>query len=503
MKKKNLLLILLLLLMMPSAAGAQELPLLFEAVKDGLSEGMIQGAAMAHDGMTEELTLEMSADSARIEEGKTLRLTLSAGNPRPQETKVVLDLKLPARLRAMQDTTWEATLPPAQMDEERGMLTPSVTTFTRDILLLPGGGSEQTEIETEMSMGTRFYRARLPLALCVADISAAAELTGTEDGRLQPGDTYAYEVEILNKGTAPKDVKVELALPKNVRLGTPVPPGFTLGGGILSGQVHVKAAEDLKETKDSSVKVHIPLSVPADVLDEDEDALCLLTGAMLVDGERVALPRVQVCGARISAQLLADSDSLKAGEATSLRMVIVNSGLAPADVQLSCLLPKGLKLAEQEEEKSEEERDEHTGAVLPEDDGGAEAGEAVPAEAAKAAMADDDRILFFDVHMDAARETDSGIASATKIIEIDVVSDTMQENLKEQLVGTALAWTVDEGETQLSEAVVMRVYQPSFLGIPWKDWNGLFWAGLLLMVTLSLLYAAVRSDEQEQDFCCE
>lgn len=503
-KKKNLLLLALLLLLLPSAAGAQELPQLFAAVKDGLSEGIAQGAAIAHDGMTEELTLELSADSARIEAGRALRLTVNAGNPRPQETKVAFDLKLPGRLKTAQDTTWEATLPPAQMDEESGMLMPSKTAFVREIALSPGGGSEQAEIEIEMSMGTRFYRARLPLALCVADISASAVLTGTADGKLQPGDTFAYDVEIANRGTAPKDVQVGLALPESTRLGMPVPAGFRLENGVLRGQVHVKA--DTQETNASSVTVHIPLAVMPDALEKDEDALRLLTGALQVDGERVALPRIQVCGAKISAQLVADSDSLKAGEKTNLRMVIVNSGLAPADVQLSCMLPKGLKLAEEQEEgeKSEEEPDDCAGAVLPPaDDGGTAAGEAVPSGEAQTVMAEEKRALCFDVQMDAAKETDGGIAAATKVIEIDVVSDTMQENLREQLVGAALAWTVDGGETQLSEAVVMRVYQPTFLGIPWKDWNGLFWAGLLLMVTISLLYAAVRSDHQDEDFCCE
>ena len=129
MKRMLTLLLALLMLLLPSSAGAQELPQLFAAVKDGLSEGIVQGAAIAHDGMTEELTLELSADSARIEEGKALRLTVNTGNPRPQETKVVFDLKLPGRLKAAQDTTWEATLPPAQMDEESGELIPSKTAF--------------------------------------------------------------------------------------------------------------------------------------------------------------------------------------------------------------------------------------------------------------------------------------------------------------------------------------------------------------------------------------
>jgi len=72
-----------------------------------------------------------------------------------------------------------------------------------------------------------------------------------------------------------------------------------------------------------------------------------------------------------------------------------------------------------------------------------------------------------------------------------------------QLVGAALAWTVDGGEVQLSEAVTMRVLRPTIMGITPDDWNGIFWAGVLLLVTISLLCAAVRSDGNDEDFCCE
>ena len=47
----------------------------------------------------------------------------------------------------------------------------------------------------------------------------------------------------------------------------------------------------------------------------------------------------------------------------------------------------------------------------------------------------------------------------------------------------------------------MRVYRPMFLGITKEDWNGIFWASLLLLVTVVCLYAAVRSDHDKEDYC--
>ena len=66
---------------------------------------------------------------------------------------------------------------------------------------------------------------------------------------------------------------------------------------------------------------------------------------------------------------------------------------------------------------------------------------------------------------------------------------------------SSLAYSVDGGQTQLSEAAVMRVYRPTFLGITKEDWNGIFWASLLLLVTVVCLYAAVRSDHDKEDYC--
>ena len=47
----------------------------------------------------------------------------------------------------------------------------------------------------------------------------------------------------------------------------------------------------------------------------------------------------------------------------------------------------------------------------------------------------------------------------------------------------------------------MRVYRPTFLGITKEDWGGIFWASLLLLVTVICLYAAVRSDHDKEDYC--
>lgn len=500
-KKRILLPLVLLMMTTPAAAGAEELPQLFAAVKDGATEGMMEGAVMAYAGMAEELTLALAPENMRLEEGKTLQLTITAGNPRPQDTNVTFTLKLPERLQAAQELVWDAVLPAAQTDSQSGALVPSVTTFTRDIALMAGGVSEETTLVAEMNMGTRFYRASAPLALCVADVKATAAIEGAENGRMYPGDHYAYTVEITNNGTAPKDVPLELALPACVTPSEPLPQGFVFQNGVIRGQVRAEAAAPaMTGLVPFSTDVRFPIVIDENALENDEDALRLLSGALRVDAQRVALPRAEVCGAKIHAQLLSEKDSLKEGEAASLRVVVVNSGLAPADVRLSCVLPQGLKLAGEEQEATP---DEAIAASDPED-GARGAGAGVPAEEnrLKPVMAEENRTLIFNLHMDAAKETSSGITAATKVIELDVVADTAKEQIREQLVGAALAWTVDEGETNLGDAVAMRVYKPSFMGIVKEDWNGLFWASMLLLVTISLLYAAVKSDDKE-DFCCE
>ena len=141
MKKTWMLAIALLMLVLPAAGMAQGLPDFLSAA----GEGIAQGAEAVSQSMAQELELTMTADGARIEEGQTRVVTITAVNPRAADTPVTLALSLPERLSCAQETTWEAVLPAAQADDE-GVLTPSVTTFTRALTLAPGGGSETVEI---------------------------------------------------------------------------------------------------------------------------------------------------------------------------------------------------------------------------------------------------------------------------------------------------------------------------------------------------------------------
>lgn len=490
-----MLLLALALLCIPAAGTAQELTGLFSAVYDGVGEGLEAGAIQALAGMDQELTLGLSPSEARIEEGKTLRLTITAGNPRPQETSVSIALTMPERLAAQPDAAWEATLPAAQMDAETGELVPSVTTFTREIALAPGGESENTEITAEMSMGTRFYRARTAVALCVPDIEARAETEGTTDGRLFPGDAFAYRIEVTNSGTAPKDVAVEMILPAGVTAVQPLPQGFVQRGSALHGTVRAEAAGEAP----CMAEVRLPMLVREDVLEGDEDAMRLISGVLRVDGERVALPKLQVCGARISARLVLDEQCLEAGEETSLRIVLVNAGLAPANVNVSCMLPEGFELAGEAEATPAE------AGKLPPKDGVEDGAPALSGTAGGAvtAMSRTDRTLRFDVHMDAATQTQEGVIANTCVLAVRLRAQEAQQNANERLSGATLAWTVDDGQAQLGEAVAVRVVKPTFLGISGDEWNGIFWASLLLLVTVVCLYAAVRRDERAEDFCCD
>ena len=246
------------------------------------------------------------------------------------DSNVTLSINVLAA-QANEALAWEAALPAAKMDET-GALVPSVTTFTRTLTLMPGGESAQGTVTAEMNVGSRFYRQSLPMALCVADISAKTSVTGAENGRLTAGKTMAYAVEIANAGTAEKTVPVELILPADVTLSGDLPEGFTRSQRQICGEVKASAAAGDEPFTTTLV---FPMTVNEDALDGDEDAMRLLTGALRVDGKRVALPRVQLCGAKISARLLPQMDSLKAGETMALRVVLVNSGLAGADVRVS------------------------------------------------------------------------------------------------------------------------------------------------------------------------
>ncbi|MFR5787981.1 MAG: hypothetical protein ACLUHE_13345 [Christensenellales bacterium] len=172
---------------------------------------------------------------------------------------------------------------------------------------------------------------------------------------------------------------VELILPADVTLSGDLPEGFTRSQRQIRGEVKAAAAAGDEPFTTTLV---FPMTVNEDALDGDEDAMRLLTGALRVDGKRVALPRVQLCGAKISARLLPQTDSLKAGETMALRVVLVNSGLAGADVRVSCVLPEGLSLVKAEETETE-----------PEEATGSEAENALPPEADDGLGADAEPVL--------------------------------------------------------------------------------------------------------------
>ena len=294
----------MLCLMIPTVGSAQGLPDFLQAVQSGLSEGLSAGSA----AMEKDLALSMTLSDSRVEEGRDVTLTIRAENPRPAETGVSLTLNLPERLAAQtgDELTWNAVLPAAQVDET-GAFVPSVTTFTRVLTLMPGGESAQGTVTAEMNVGSRFYRESLPIALCVADISTRASVSGAQNGRATVGETLTYTVEIANAGMAEKSVPVELILPADAALEGELPEGFAQVQRQIRGEVGIPAAG----SEPSVVTLTFPMTIREDALAEDEDALRLLSGVLRVDGQRIALPRVQLCGPKISAKLLPQTDNLK------------------------------------------------------------------------------------------------------------------------------------------------------------------------------------------------
>lgn len=468
-----------------------ELPELFTQVYESIGEGLAVGAQQAQS----ELTLDISTDNVRLEEGKRVLLTITAGNPLEQETAVSFALSLPEWVAADGETAWEAVLPAASVDGETGAVIPSQTVITRELALEEGAQSAQTQIRCEMAMGPRFYRASAPLQLCVSDVTISMLADGTTDGRLNPGDRFAYRLVLANSGDASRDAAVEVTMPETVTAGD-LPEGFSFVQEKICGAVHVPAAQDETGARKEIV---FPVSVNSDALEGDEDAQRLIAPVVSADGKPVAAPRVQVCGPMISARLLADSESLETGEETMLSIVVVNSGLAEANVQLSCVLPDGLQLAQEEDEE---------GALLPAagDDGQLPgAGEAVPVEdeLAEPVMHREDKTLMFDVHMDAARQTKDGVIAHTQVIEIPVRAEIAQGRMTQQLLGAALSWSVGEEQARLGEAVALSVSPQTVLGLTRADWNGVFWAGVLLLITMVCLYAAVKKEKREEEYCFE
>ena len=71
--------------------------------------------------------------------------------------------------------------------------------------------------------------------------------------------------------------------------------------------------------------------------------------------------------------------------------------------------------------------------------------------------------------------------------------------MREKLLGATLAWQTNHGDTQLGEAVAMRVYRPMVLGLTREEWTGILWAGLLLVVTVSCLFAAFNAENRREE----
>ena len=505
MKKMCMMVLGALLMLYPLAGSAEGLPDILGAVQAGLSEGLEQGAAQAAEWMDRDLTLTIQAESGRIEEKETLVITVTAVNPRPAETPVAFALRLPERLMPDAGTAWEAVLPAAHVNEETGALEPSETQFERKLTLTPGGASEAAQIECEMSMGTRFYRAEFPVALCVPDVKAAAHAVGAEEGRLHPGDALTYVIEITNAGTASKEVPVELVLPEGAALAGEVPEGFVQEEGRLRGRVLAEAARQEEAGTASSLKtLHLPVKIAENMLEKDEDALRLLAGQLRVDGVRVPLPRMQVCGPKISARLLPETDALEAGETMNLDVVVVNAGLAAADVQLSCVLPDGLKLAEKENKTDREATPGQAAGKGPEGNAPLAGGETLTEEKTEIpAFKNENGTLVFNLHMDEARETEGGVEASTHVLHLRVRAENDEAHLEEKLLGTTLAWRTDAGKTELGEAAAVRVYRPAFMGLTANDWNAVFWSGVLLVVLVSLLSMAVTQERRREHFDCE
>ena len=508
MKKRILFFLCALLTLLPLSATAESLPEVLGAVSQGLSEGLKEGMQQLN-AAGQDLSLTLTAKDARLEEGQTMQLTLTAGNPYPQPADVTFTLELPDRLSCAQPLTWQAQLEAAKTNPETGELVPSVAVFTRVVTLTPDSGDgEQIELLAEMGMGARFYRAKTALELCVPRISISAALNGAQDSRIEPGDAFALDIAVTNDGTAPKDTTLSYRLPDGVSPAGELPAGFSLTNRTIAGSVRAEAA--------SSVSVRLPLMIDADALDGDADASRLIGGMLTVDGKRVDSPMLHVVGPMISAKLIPAQTSLEEGEMMDMTITVVNSGLAEADVELSCLLPQGLSVVDTPAEKAKAKdtqdaaTDGESGEQIPPiaapEDGGLP-----PSPDAQAVMSEsilrpetraEDGALIYRLHMNAATQTDSGVAAASKEIRLRVRADVPTQDTGDRLMGTTLAWRTDDGDAHLSEAAALRVHGEGFMGLSSGEWNGILLAALLMMVTVCCLYSAVKADDKE-DYCFE
>ena len=520
MKKWSMIALAALCLALPARGGAQELPQLFEAVGEGLLEGLEEGAQMAAASLGEELTLELLPSKARIERGETVTLAIAAGNPRAVQTPVRFELRLPQQLASDEALVFEAVLPPAQINEETGVLEPSRTVIERRIAIASGEESGAAQMECEMSMGTRFYRAAAQIAVCLPDISVSAQALGTDEGRLQPGDSFTYRVEIANAGMAAKQMEIEMILPHGMELCGALPEGLAAGGQRIAGRVTAKAAE----TEPSVTALDVPVRVSETALDGDADAQAVLGGVLRADGAHIAMPRVQVVAPRVSARLIPAQQSLALGETMEMEILVVNAGLAAADVELTCLLPEALELAapqerarratqgeaerdadeaDEEDDNQDDEEDAPVAVQLPGGgDGAAGAAISVDADAAAepviAVRQAGDGTIVYALHMDAAQETEEGVSAAAASIPLRVRAKAGQEEeAGEQLVGASLMCSTAGEPGRMSEAAVIRLYSRGFLGLRGEEWNALFWAALLMAATIVCLYAATRPEKKE------
>ncbi len=507
MKKWLMLFLCALLTLLPLGATAESLPEVLGAVSQGLTEGLTEGLEKVAQFPGQDLSLTLTAEDTRIEEGRTLLLTITAGNPYPAAADVTLTLELPERLSCAQPLTWQAQLAPAQADPETGALVPSETAFTRKVTLTPDSGeSGQAEVQVEMGMGARFYRATAALELCVPVIAASASLEGAQDGLIQPGKPFALTIDLSNEGTAPKDVPFTLALPEGVSPDGGLPEGVVLRERTLLGTLRAEAG--------SSVSLRLPLLTDEALLDGDADASRLIAAVLTVDGERVPAPMLRVVGPMISVKLIPEHDSLEEGRTMDLAITVVNTGLAAADVELSCLLPEGLSVIDAPKAAAakkaapaatEDEADDLPPAALAEGPGDppAAAAEPVMSEAAHAPLPrTEDGALVYTVHMEAAKETEGGIAAATKEILLRVRADAPLDDVGERMLGASLVWRTNDGGTHMSEAAALRVYHDGFLGLSSSEWNGILLAALLMLVTVCCLYSAVKTDKQD-NYCFE
>ena len=111
--------------------------------------------------------------------------------------------------------------------------------------------------------------------------------------------------------------------------------------------------------------------------------------------------------------------------------------------------------------------------------------------------------VVFNLHMDAASEKGGAVDANTRVVRLRVRADEPQENIREKLLGATLAWQTDKGNTELGEAVAVRVYRPMVLGLTKEEWTGILWAGLLLVVTVSCLFIVFNSGNRRDERCCD